>query len=51
MTGRNSKPDNDGPSSSPSQLSQYGDKLASDNDEEFQAAAEQACEITAEPDH
>ena len=51
MTGRNSKPDNDGPASSPSQLGQFGSKLAEDNDEEFQAAAEQACEVADEPDH
>ncbi|WP_181907289.1 hypothetical protein [Cohnella lupini] len=52
MTGRNNKPDNDGPASSPSQLDQFGSKLASDNEEEFEAAAEQACETTSsEPDH
>jgi hypothetical protein len=51
LSGRNSKPDNDGPASSPSQLDQFGDKLASENEEEFQSAAEQPCEVTEEPDH
>ncbi|NHN28939.1 hypothetical protein [Paenibacillus agricola] len=48
MTGRNNKPDNDGPASSPSQLDQFGDKLASQNEDEFLAAAEQECETEAE---
>jgi hypothetical protein len=43
MTGRNSKPKNDGPSSSPERLDQYGDKLASENEEEFTSAAEEHC--------
>ncbi|MBD2871122.1 hypothetical protein [Paenibacillus arenilitoris] len=30
MTGRNNKPDNDGPAASPSRLDQFGDKM-SDN--------------------
>jgi len=51
MTGRNNKPDNDGPASSPSQLDQFGDKLASDNEEEFQSAVRQVCETADEPDH
>ncbi|MFC4597587.1 hypothetical protein [Cohnella hongkongensis] len=51
MAGRNNKPDNDGPASSPSQLGQFGSKLASDNKEEFQSALEQACESSEEPDH
>lgn len=51
MTGRNSKPDNTGPAGSPDRLDQFGSKLASDNDEEFRQAAEQACEIADEPDH
>jgi hypothetical protein len=51
MTGRNSKPDNDGPASNPSKLDQFGDKLASQNEEEFQSAAEQTCDISDEPDH
>jgi len=53
MTGRNNKPDNDGPAGKPSQLGQFGSKLASDNEEEFQAAVEQACEVSVsnEPDH
>ncbi|MCC3376112.1 hypothetical protein [Cohnella sp. REN36] len=42
MTGRNNKPDNDGPASSPERLDQYGDKLGSANDAEFESAAEQA---------
>ncbi|WP_442601704.1 hypothetical protein [Paenibacillus sp. KN14-4R] len=28
MTGRNSKPDNDGPASNPSRLDQFGDHMA-----------------------
>jgi len=28
MTGRNNKPDNNGPAASPSRLDQFGDKLA-----------------------
>jgi hypothetical protein len=44
MSGRNNKPDNDGPSSSPDRLDQYGDKLASRNEEEFQSAVDEACE-------
>lgn len=42
MTGRNNKPKNDGPSSSPDRLDQYGDKLASHNEEEFTSAVENA---------
>ncbi|MGN7454877.1 hypothetical protein ACTHPH_08685 [Paenibacillus pasadenensis] len=44
MSGRNSKPKNDGPSSSPDRLDQYGDKLASLNEEEFEASVQEACE-------
>jgi len=51
MSGRNNKPDNDGPASSPSQLGQFGAKLASDNEEEFQAAVQESCEGAEEPDH
>jgi hypothetical protein len=53
MTGRNSKPDNDGPASHPGRLDQFGVKLASENEEEFSDAVEQACEVDAaeEPDH
>lgn len=40
MTGRNNKPDNDGPASSPSTLDQFGDKLASENEDEFRSAVE-----------
>jgi hypothetical protein len=38
MTGRNNKPDNDGPASSPSRLDQFGDKLSSRNEDEFRSA-------------
>ncbi|MFD0959074.1 hypothetical protein [Paenibacillus chungangensis] len=31
MSGRNSKPKNNGPASSPSRLEQFGDKFAHDN--------------------
>jgi hypothetical protein len=51
MTGRNNKPDNDGPASSPSRLDQFGDKLASQNEEEFNNSAEQACEPTEDNDY
>lgn len=30
MSGRNNKPDNDGPAAKPSSLDQFGDKLADD---------------------
>ncbi|MFC7680459.1 hypothetical protein [Paenibacillus sp. GCM10028914] len=43
MTGRNNKPKNDGPSSSPDRLDQYGDKIASQNEEEFLSAVEEQC--------
>lgn len=43
MTGRNNKPENNGPASSPSRLDQYGDKLGSENKEEFLSAAEENC--------
>ncbi|WP_219640977.1 hypothetical protein [Cohnella sp. CFH 77786] len=32
MTGRNNKPDNDGPASSPSRLDQFGDKWSENAD-------------------
>jgi hypothetical protein len=53
LTGRNSKPDNDGPASEPSQLYQFGDKLSSHNGEEFSSAVEQDCEAAdiEEPEH
>ncbi|XID92757.1 hypothetical protein ACF3MZ_30620 [Paenibacillaceae bacterium WGS1546] len=51
MSGRNNEPDNDGPAGSPDRLDQFGKRLASDNEEEFQAAVEQACEAAEEPDH
>ncbi|WP_162848489.1 hypothetical protein [Paenibacillus nanensis] len=38
MTGRNNKPKNNGPASSPSRLDQFGDKLADDS----QASPKQA---------
>jgi hypothetical protein len=44
MTGRNNKPDNDGPASSPGRLDQFGDKLASENEDEFRSAAEHLSE-------
>jgi hypothetical protein len=44
MAGRNNKPDNDGPASSPGQLDQFGDKLGSQNEDEFRSAVEQAAE-------
>ncbi|WP_268760168.1 hypothetical protein [Bacillus sp. FJAT-28004] len=31
MTGRNNKPDNDGPAASPSRLDQFGDKQSRNN--------------------
>ncbi|MFF2092836.1 hypothetical protein [Paenibacillus sp. NPDC058174] len=49
MSGRNNKPDNDGPASSPDRLDQFGDKLAQRNEEEFQSAAEEVCETDAAP--
>jgi hypothetical protein len=53
MSGRNNKPDNDGPASNPSRIDQFGDTLASHNEEEFSTAVEQACEPEAseETDH
>jgi hypothetical protein len=51
MTGRNNKPDNDGPASNPARLDQFGDTLTSENDEEFRTAAEQACESAEDTDH
>ncbi len=33
MTGRNSKPKNDGPAASPSRMDQFGDKLADSRDD------------------
>ncbi|MNG21762.1 hypothetical protein D3C84_1061650 [compost metagenome] len=44
VSGRNNKPDNDGPAGKPGRLDQYGDKLGSSNEEEFEAAANQACD-------
>jgi hypothetical protein len=32
MTGRNNKPKNNGPASSPSRLDQFGEKMAEDSD-------------------
>jgi hypothetical protein len=51
MTGRNNKPDNDGPASSPASLDQFGDKLGAENEEEFRSAAEQECESEEEEQH
>ncbi|MDF2962696.1 MAG: hypothetical protein K0S39_4431 [Paenibacillus sp.] len=39
MTGRNNKPDNNGPASNPSRLDQFGDKLAEDTKNPKSAAA------------
>jgi hypothetical protein len=44
VTGRNNKPDNDGPASNPSRLDQFGDKLASQNEDEFLSATGHECE-------
>jgi hypothetical protein len=51
MTGRNNKPDNEGPASNPARLDQFGDTLASQNEEEFRANAVQECEPTEDTDH
>ncbi|SFL12967.1 hypothetical protein SAMN03159341_103385 [Paenibacillus sp. 1_12] len=40
MTGRNNKPDNDGSVSNPSRLDQFGDKLSSENEDEFRSAVD-----------
>ncbi|MDR6550211.1 hypothetical protein [Paenibacillus qinlingensis] len=50
MSGRNNKPDNDGPAGNPGRLDQYGDKLSASNEAEFEAAANQACEISSSLD-
>lgn len=50
MTGRNNKPDNDGPAGHPGRLDQFGDKLGSRNDEEFSQAADQSCLTSDEGD-
>ncbi|WP_281885031.1 hypothetical protein [Paenibacillus sp. YYML68] len=41
MSGRNSKPKNNGPASSPSRLEQFGDKLA---DETVSRETREACD-------
>ncbi|EFM11099.1 hypothetical protein PaecuDRAFT_2352 [Paenibacillus curdlanolyticus YK9] len=41
MAGRNSRPDNDGPAGKPGRLDQYGAKLGSSNEEEFEEAFQQ----------
>lgn len=48
MTGRNNEPRKDGVASNPARLDQFGDKLASENEEEFRSAAEEACNVTDE---
>lgn len=48
--GRNNKPDNDGPAGKPGRLDQYGDKMGSSNEAEFEAAVEQACEDSSTDD-
>jgi hypothetical protein len=50
VSGRNNKPDNDGPAGQPGRLDQYGDKLGSSNEAEFEAAANQACEVSSTED-
>ncbi|CAN7758607.1 hypothetical protein LJR153_006983 [Paenibacillus sp. LjRoot153] len=50
MSGRNNKPDNDGPAGKPGRLDQYGDKLGSSNEAEFEAAANQACDVSSTED-
>ncbi|WP_169733279.1 hypothetical protein [Cohnella panacarvi] len=53
MSGRNNKPDNDGPVGKPGSLDQFGDKLGSSNEEEFQSAVSANCSVdeAEEPDH
>jgi len=51
MTGRNNKPDNDGPASNPARLDQFGDTLASQNEEEFLDATVQECEPAEDSEH
>jgi hypothetical protein len=51
MSGRNNKPDNDGPASNPSRIDQFGETLASQNGEEFSAAVERICEPEEDTDH
>lgn len=46
MTGRNNEPRSDGVASKPARLDQFGDKLASENEEEFRSAVEEACNVT-----
>jgi hypothetical protein len=48
MTGRNNEPERGGEPSQPSRLDQFGDTLASRNEEEFRTAAEQICETEHE---
>lgn len=43
MSGRNVKPDNDGPASAPSRLDQFGDKLAAEGDR-YEDAVIEVCE-------
>lgn len=46
MGGRNNKPAARGPAGHPGRLDQFGDKLGSRNDREFDAAAaDQACDV------
>jgi hypothetical protein len=49
MTGRNNKPDNDGPASNPARLDQFGEALT--NEDEFCTSAEQECEPVEDTDH
>lgn len=50
MKGRKNKPDNDGPASNPARLDQFGDTLASHNEEEFRDAVLQECEFAEDTD-
>ncbi|WP_202113232.1 hypothetical protein [Paenibacillus sp. MMS18-CY102] len=47
MAGRNNRPDNDGPAGKPGRLDQYGAKLGSSNEEEFEEAFQQAVDAAS----
>ncbi|KIL36463.1 hypothetical protein SD71_07600 [Cohnella kolymensis] len=46
MTPRNNEPGNDGVASNPARLDQFGDKLGSENEEEFRSAAAEVCDVS-----
>lgn len=48
MSGRNNKPDNDGPASNPARLDQFGDKLAEDTELTQAAGCEPGAQATAQ---